>query len=349
MARWHKFDHPDLPVKAFQPRGWKGGMTLEGGGGGGAQDTQATAAQKQLADLAQKQWDTFMADIYPGMQSKVSAQDAVASNLATQDFGVATDALKRGNQAYQTYQDTALPALQKLKADADNYNEAGYQEQLAQGAAADINQHFDQQRNAMMMRQQAYGIDPTSGAAAGADRALGVQQALMGAQASNQVRQAAHELGLQKQANLYNIGTGLANLSGAQYNLGLGAGAQGFTTLQSGIANSGMLAAALSGQAGTAMSGFGQAGSLAASMANAQRAATAQTSAGYGQAIGTGLGAYNALKTTGVGAGASGAGAGAAGAGAAGAADAAIMWDAAPAAAAGTDFALADFAALALA
>jgi hypothetical protein len=229
------------------------------------------------------------------MQSTVGTQNALAGQVAAQDMQYAKTAFDRGNQMYQTYQDTALPALQKLKADADNYNEAGYQEQLAQGAAADISNSFEQQRRGTEMRQQAYGIDPTSGVAAGNAQSLGVQQALMGAQASNQVRQAAHELGLQKQANLYNAGTGILSQANTQTGLGLGASAQGFGTSQQTLANQGMLASALSGQAGTAMQGFGQAGNLAASISNSQRQAAATESAGYGQAIGAGLGMYAAF------------------------------------------------------
>jgi hypothetical protein len=291
MARWHTTEFDMLPEHAFQQRGWKGGMTLEGGGGSSYDPNTGEAAQK-MAELAAQQWDTFKTDIYPAMTSQVQQQEGIANNIANTEFLTGSDALSRAGDAYKAYENTALPALQKLKADADNYNEAGYQEQLAQGAAADVTNAFDQQRQATTMRQQAYGIDPTSGAAAGADRALGVQQALYGAQASNQVREAAHQLGLQKQANLYNMGTGLAGLSAQQTSLGLGALGQGFGTRQSTLANYGALSAALQGQAGTAMSGYGNAANTYASMANSQRQADAASSAGWGQMVGAGLGAY---------------------------------------------------------
>ena len=44
MSRWHKFDHPDLPGKAFQPRGWKGAMTFEGGGGSDRKSTRLNSS-----------------------------------------------------------------------------------------------------------------------------------------------------------------------------------------------------------------------------------------------------------------------------------------------------------------
>lgn len=295
MARWHKTEFDTLPERAFQPRGWKGSMTLEGGGGGGF-DSQAGAAQKQMSDIAQAQWDKFITELYPQMSAKIGAQDAVLQDQANQNFGTASTALKRGNEAWDRYEKTSLPALQKLQEDADKYNEVGYQEHLAQQAQADVNTQFDNQRQAQAMRMQAYGIDPTSGVAQGAQNANSVQQAALTAAAMNQTRQAAHDLGLAKQANLYNAGNTLAGLSMNQTGLGLGAGAQGVSTLQQGVANTGMLAASLQGQAGAAVSGLGQAGGLAASMANAQRMANAQTSAGFGSALGTGLGAYGALK-----------------------------------------------------
>jgi hypothetical protein len=327
MSRWHNFDHPDLPERAFSPRGWKSGMTFEGGiGGGGGGGSVPTAdpsiaeAQRNESAVLSDLWGKFKSDIYPKMTARADTQTANADTLAEGFNNVGQTAIDRGNEAYGTYKSTALPALQALQSDANNYNEAGYQEQLARGASADINTAFDQQRKATTMRQQAYGVDPTSGVAAGNNQAMSVQQALAGAQASNQVRQAAHELGISKQANLYNAGSGLINVANAQTTLGAGLEAQGFNSQQAALGNYGAISSALTGAGGATASGYGQVGNLGLgsyqaqiSAYNAQQQANATSSAGWGGAIGSGLGAWAAFSKLGAG----GAGGAAGGGGAA--------------------------------
>lgn len=310
MSRWHNFDHPDLPERAFSPRGWKSGMTFEGGIGGGgggggnvpAADPSIKEAQQNESAIISDMWGKFKSDVYPKMTARANTQTDNADTLAAGFNTVGQTAIDRGNEAYGTYKSTALPALQALQTDANNYSETGYQEQLARGASADINTSFDQQRKATEMRQQSYGIDPTSGVAAGNNQSLSVQQALAGAQASNQVRQAAHELGLQKQANLFNAGSGLVNVSNAQTTLGAGLKTQGFNTQQAAFGDLGATSSALTGAGGAAAGGYGQVGNLGLgsyqaqiSAYNAQQQANATSSAGWGSAIGSGIGAYAAF------------------------------------------------------
>ena len=305
MSRWHKFDHPDLPGKAFQPRGWKGAMTLEGGGGSSAPpppDPKIAEVQQQLADLSKEQWNLFKTDIYPKLTQLSQAQEARTQEAFNTSQEVAKTQLGQAKDMYDLYKTTALPALKKLQTDADLYNEPGYREQLASGARADIDTAFENQRLGLQMRRQAYGIDPTSGVDAGADRALNVQQALASARASNQVRQAATDLGIAKQANIYALSSGLSGMGNTATGLGLSATGQGVGFGQTALGNYSGIGQNISGAASGAGGALAQSGAIGnqlygsqISAWNAQQQANAMSSAGWGQAFGSGIGAYAAL------------------------------------------------------
>lgn len=291
-----------LPELAFRPRGgrgkFSGGMTLEGGKGGGSApspDPNIGIAQRQLADLAQEQWASFKTDIYPELlrQSKVAEQranDQFAMTKEVSDFN-----LKKSREAYARYEEGAIPAMQKLKEDADKYNEAGYQEMLASQALGDVNTSFESQRQQQAMRDRSYGIDPTSGRSAGSASAIGAMQALAGAQASTQTRQAAHDIGLTKQANVYNMYAGLPAQANANTNVALNASAQGNAATKSAFDITAGTGSSLNAATATAMQGWNQVGNLGTqkynadvSAYNAEQQASGAFASGLGSALGSG-------------------------------------------------------------
>jgi hypothetical protein len=162
---------------------------------------------------------------------------------------------------------------------------------------------MDNQRQQQEMRQRAYGIDPTSGATQFQSNAMGANQALMEAQAANQTRQAAKDIGLQKQANVYNMYAGLPAQANANTGIALGSANQGFQTGQAALGNFGTTGGALNAGAGTAMTGWNNVGNLGVGVTNAQTSAyNAQQQAsgafasGLGSALGTAAGIYAAKK-----------------------------------------------------
>jgi hypothetical protein len=337
-------------------------MTLEGGKGGGkapAPDENIGIAQRELSALATEQWNTFKSDIYPELLAQSRKQQDLADkesgraeryadmaeaesqrmrDLADREqkrmddqFAYSKDLTEeqRGyaRQDRQRYEQGAIPAMEALKRDADQYNEGDYREMLAQQAAGDLQTQFENQRQADAMRRQAYGIDPTSGVAQGQMNANSVMQAAATAAAMNQTRQAAKDIGLQKQANVYNMYAGLpaqaatatglglnsmgmgnassaagfgAQAAGAGFglnsmNAGMGFGATAFNMGQGAFGNLAQAGGALNSAAGTAMSGFGQVGQLGVGKYNAdvnafkaQQEASSRNSAGFGQLLGMG-------------------------------------------------------------
>jgi hypothetical protein len=261
-----------------------------------AADPNIGIAQREMSALAKDQWSKFTTDIYPEMLKQSQQQEArsdeqwnLTKDITTKNQGYADLAQKR-------YEEGAIPAMQALKSDADKYNEAGYQEQLAQGARADVTSAMENQRQQQTMRQQAYGIDPTSGTAQFNSNAMGANQALMEAQAANQTRQAAKDVGLQKQANVYNMYAGLPAQGNANTGIALGAANQGFQTGNSALNNFGATGSALNAGAGTAMSGWNNVGNLGVGATNAatqaysaNQQAGGMMASGLGSAIGSGV------------------------------------------------------------
>jgi hypothetical protein len=293
-----------LPEQAFKPRPG-GGMTLEGGKGGGggapAPDPNIGMAQLQMANLARQQWSMFTKDIYPEMLRQSQVQEGRANEQWELTKDVTGTQLSQAKKAYERYEAGAIPAMEKLKTDADKFNEAGYQEQLALGAKADISAAIENQRQQQTMRQRAYGIDPTSGAAQMASAGISSGQALMEAQAMNQTRQAARDVGLQKQANVYNMYAGLPAQGNASTGIALGATGQGLAGGNASIANFGQTGSALNSSASTAGNMWNNVGNLGVGVTNAQtsaynanQAASGAFASGLGQAIGTGAAIYMA-------------------------------------------------------
>jgi hypothetical protein len=240
-------------------------MTFEGGKDGGdapAPDANIGIAQRQLADLSTAQWNEFKNNIYPELQKQTAAQNARLQGAYELSQEIAKKNMERADESYAMYKKGAIPAMEKLKADADQFNTAAYQEQLASQAAGDIGQAAQVQREQTAMRQRAYGIDPTSGVAQGQANANSVMQAAATAAAMNQTREAAKQIGLQKQANVYNMYAGLPAQSMNQSNTSLNANAQGTAAGQSQVGNAAAMSGVNNAAASTAMGGWGQVGTL---------------------------------------------------------------------------------------
>lgn len=259
-----------------------------------AADPNIGIAQKEMSALAKEQWEKFTTDIYPEMLKQTQKQEARADEQWSMTKGISEFQLDQSRKATERYEAGAIPAMERLKADADLYNQQAEQERLAEGARADISSAMENQRGQQEMRQRAYGIDPTSGTAQFQSNAMGANQALMEAQAANQTRQAAKDLGLQKQANVYNMYAGLPAQANASTGLALGAAGQGFQTGQAALGNFGQTGASLNAGAGTAMSGWNNVGQLGVGATNAannawaaQQSANAASSAGIGKLVGT--------------------------------------------------------------
>jgi hypothetical protein len=236
--------------------GWLGGGTAP------APDPAIGQAQKQLADLSTEQWNTFKTDIYPTLLKQQEKADKRADEIWAQDKEISSFNLDQAKKSTERYEKTAIPAMEKLKADADLYNTAGYQEQMAGQAVGDIAAAEEVARQTGIQRDRSYGIDPTSGRSGLGFNANNVTAALAKAQAGTQTREAAKALGLQKQANVYSMAAGLPMQSLQQSGAAVNAGGAGLAAGESGMNATMKASGASNAAAGTAMQGWGQVGNL---------------------------------------------------------------------------------------
>jgi hypothetical protein len=284
--------------------------SIFGGGGGGSQaapeaDPSIKAAQDKIGETSGYGWDTFKNALFPQQQQVANEANLRATGQYGLQTGIATKQNAMANTAYDQANETMTPALQALKADAANYNEAGYREQMAGRALGDINTQFENQRNQTIMRNQAYGIDPTSGVAQGTQNANSVMQAAAGAAAMNQTRQAAYDLGLQKQQNLYTMGTNMVGMGNTATGLGLQASNSALTASQLPMANTTALGTNLNTAIQTNTAANAASGNLGlgkyqtqVGAVNAANQANATEAAGLGSLVGSGIGAFAALGRT---------------------------------------------------
>lgn len=278
---------------------------LDGLFGGGssvsmpAADPAIGEAQKKIAAVTEDQWNTFKNDTYPELIKQFKAQEARAQS----QYDLTSEIVKK-QQAYadldrKRYEEGGIPAMEKIRKEAEEYDTEANRERMALAAKADIATAMDTEQQNFERRQRAYGIDPTSGATQFGGGGLGINKALMEAQAMNQTRQAAKEIGLQKTANVYNMYAGLPAQSNASTGITLGASGQGLAGTQQTFSNVGAINTAGNQSAQTANQGWGAMGQLGVSKYgadisafNSAQQAAATSSAGLGQAIGTGLTLY---------------------------------------------------------
>jgi hypothetical protein len=298
--KMHEFEM--LPELAFQSTG-KGRLgTLWGKGGGSAApepDPNIGIAQRELSALAKEQWTEFKTTIYPDLQAAAAKQETRAQGLYDVTSATMKKQLEYSEKDRERYETGGIPLMEALRKEAVEYNEPAYQEMMALRAGADVATASENQRQQTMMRQQQYGIDPTSGVAAGNENVNSVLTAAAQAQAQNQTRMAAKEIGLAKLGNAYNMYAGLPSQANTATNTGVGAGATGVNTAQSGVTNKLAIADSFNRGAGTAMSGWNQVGQLGVgkyqadiSAYNAQQQAEGAMWGGLGSAVGSGIGLY---------------------------------------------------------
>jgi len=264
-----------------------------------AADPNIGLAQKQMAQLATEQWNTFKTDIYPELKRATAAQETRLQGAYEQDQTISKEQQARAKENYDLYKTEGLPQLQKIRAEAEQYNEGAYQEEMALRAGADVATASENQRLQMEMRNQRYGIDPTSGVAQGQSNANAVMTAAAQAQAQNQTRQAAREIGLQKLSNVYNAYAGFPAQGNAATGLALGANAQGTAAGQASVGNATNTSSTYNAGVGSNSSGWNSIGQLGVQKYQAdvgafkaQTEAESAASAGLGSAIGAIGGAY---------------------------------------------------------
>ena len=225
MSRWHTTEFDLLPEHAFQPRGWKGSMTLEGGGKGGsapAPDPRMAEASLRQVALNEAQFKNYQEVEQPWMRSV--AAEALGISRANADRANALSDYQLANMKFndQRYKDVAIPFEDQLLKDVNRFDSQGYKDQQVASAKADVQSAFDNAQAQSQRGLQRRGVNPASGMALATQGANDIGKATAMATAANKTRMAADQIGLSSKMSMYGGMKGLAGLGNANASLAMG-------------------------------------------------------------------------------------------------------------------------------
>lgn len=247
-------------------------FTLYGGKGGGsapAPDPNIGLAQRKQAELAEKQYADFQANIWPVLKAQSEAQTKNSNDLAAQQLAMGKKQEALTDQYTEQYNNVFKPLTNSLVAEANNYDTYGNVENQSALAVGDVNTAYNTQRQAQRQQMQAYGIDPTSGRYQGQMNAMDIGQGASAAAAATQARTAATQLGWNKKLAAAGLGAGIATNQVNSFNAALGAGNSSLSAGNNGIASINALGNSYNQGYNSAMSGYNNVGQLGIQKYNA--------------------------------------------------------------------------------
>lgn len=277
------------------------------------------AMQKQ-ADIAERQQLWMEEELMPWYKESTEKQNALQEQLVnssmedaewwrnyTQEQTDKANAIR--DEYYDHWKNDYKPIEDQLISDAQKFNSDAYAEQQAQMAIGDVAAQYANQKQQTALNMSKYGIDPSSGQFMGQMNALSINQSAAVAAASNAARQAAVQLGWDKNLQLANLGVqyaGITNNATSGVNQTAGTGQNGVNSSMGVASNaSTQQLSNISGLAQTGLQSYqalsnawGQFGNMAMdqykgqlSAWQAQQQANASATSGIMGAVGTVAGA----------------------------------------------------------
>lgn len=280
------------------------GMILWGDKGDApAPDPNIGLAQMELANLSREQLAFWKSEVWPTMQANMIKQEARADEQFAIDRALQQRQTQIAETEYKRLTEQYYPLQDDVIRDAKEYNTESKREQLASEAMGDVRQQFALSRDMQRMSDREYGIDPTSGRAAGMENANRITEAATAAAAANKTRQAAEQLGWAKRMDAIGLGMGQFGNQATSTGLALTAGNQALNSGQVAINNLGAASQMANQSYGGAMQGWSSVGTLGVQKYNAdvnawsagQQAKAAAVGA-LAQAGGSAAGIYAAKK-----------------------------------------------------
>lgn len=279
-------------------------MFKKGGSSAPDPDPQIGQAALMNAELG-RDWLEFAREQFDIANDRQAELDELTKLIGQQQIETSDRQMRWSEEDRQRYQDLFQPLEERFVEEASTWDSQDRQAQRAAEAKADVLQNAAAQRAASQRQAASMGVNPASGRFQGLDRASELQTALAAAGAQNQARDQVRKEGVAMRADAVNVGRGLPAQSAQAASLGLSAGNSALAGAQG--ANSQFLQS-------TGIMGQGYQGAMSgyANMANilnqqyqnqlqawsANQQAAASGISGIVGGIGTGLGAYAALKSS---------------------------------------------------
>lgn len=257
----------------------------------------AAAAQRQAAVAERAQ--AFSEEYYKD-SVKPLVDQMISSSRTTQDqqqrlFDIQYPLAQQQAEQYTKY---GLPAQERYYQMVQQYSEPEEYERQARTAMGDVTNQMQLQQANTDRLLASRGIDPTSGAAVSGAYQNQILAAATGAAASNRARDVARQMGMQLTGSAAEFASGRSATNVGAFAAGAGnASATGFNVASGSIGAANQGAAIPMGGYNLSANVYGQQMGTYGRLAEAQANADAQSSAGFGNFLGS-LGAA-AIKTFG--------------------------------------------------
>jgi hypothetical protein len=154
----------------------------------------------------------------------------LAQGIANQQIAAQQQQMQQAKEYYDYNVNTFRPLEQGLVRDAENFNTEAYRSQMAQRAAADVQQAFQGAQGQSNREMARRGINPNSGAAISNMNANALRLASASAGAQTSARSQAEQMGYARRLEVTGLGRGLAGAANAAYGGATSAGSAGLNT-----------------------------------------------------------------------------------------------------------------------
>lgn len=189
---------------------------------GFAQIMQTQAAQQQMQLGAD--WLSFAKEQFAVGNERQKGVDELTNKVTTQQLSDMERASQWADEDRARYKSVFQPLEDKFIDRANNWDSAPAQAKAAEEARADVLSNAAIQKSATDRQMAARGINPSSGAYQGIDRAQATETALGAAGAANNARTNLRTQAIGLQGDALNIGRGLPSQSLSALGAGVGAG-----------------------------------------------------------------------------------------------------------------------------
>lgn len=260
-------------------------------------------AAEQNAEIGREALE-FSRQVYEESKPRYEKYAELVDKVVTQQLDLGAKSAELSQDYTDYMKGTFRPIEQALADEAATAGGAADQERLAGEAGVDVSTAFEAGREAQKRDLGRVGVNPNSGAYLSADTSSRVMEAASRAQAMNNAREKAKNIGWAKKMDVANVGRNLPSSQATSAGIALNAGnaatanaaapnsmanqnaAQQLTGYNTAVGANQAAGNLYLGQFGAQMSGY-----------NAQQQAEAAKWEGIGSLVGSGVGAYAALSS----------------------------------------------------
>lgn len=276
-SKHEKFEDRLQLLRDTHGSNWKNICCIDMGDSPSAPDSNPgqIASAEAAREIGQMQKDTAMEYLNFSKEQYADFKDDL-KEIASAQKKIMSDTAKRAED-YATYErETFRPLEKRLVSEAEEFNTAAKQEELASQGMADVASAYQVQRQQALDTMAKYGINPNSARFAAINAQLGQGEAASRAGVATKSRIASEEMGRARLYDAAALGRGLASNATAAAGTAVSAGNSAGSNFMAPAESMGRSYGQAGQMLGGASSSFGTAGNI------------------YGQEFGARMSGYNA-------------------------------------------------------